>query len=515
MIAAWRGSAFLADFSSTFASRLVGKFLMAFVVALAARRLGPHVFGIYVAITTYIAMAGSVVDFGLAPYVTRTISEGNPIWRPLWVSAAIRTVLGLFLAGAGVVASFWVHIDLPTVPVVCVAATMFTDLLTDLLLAALRGRGHFHSIARTTVVRSVVSVAASSVFVFGNADLSMLTMAFLAASLAGLGYTARQARILLTSGEALLEKASHSSGIAGLRAALPAIWGFALSGILCGAYMRVGPAVLARSGPAEVGIYGAAYKVIEAGLFAGSIVCSILIPYLSAAHSASRAQFQHMVEASMRLMVLPAFLAANLVIVIADPLISLIYGARYAGAGTVLEILGVFFLLIAITGGVQSAVLIAMGELKFASLLTGAALVIAVPLNFYMTPRYGAAGSALANCIGEGLVLGGNLWLLRRRGLPGQTRLTVVCLALTVGGVVAQHLPWPISVMAPLAYGVAFGWKCLEDLRWSVGTLSQGRSLTAASRGANRDGALEEIGAVGGAGMCSYESFRERRRNKC
>src|SRR5438067_2743 len=82
-IAALRQTAFLADFSSTFASRLLSKFLMAFVVALAARRLGPHAFGTYVAITTYVAMAGSIVDFGLAPYVTRTISEGNPLWRPL------------------------------------------------------------------------------------------------------------------------------------------------------------------------------------------------------------------------------------------------------------------------------------------------------------------------------------------------------------------------------------------------------------------------------------------------
>src|SRR5436309_13127821 len=120
---------------------------MAFVVALAARRLGPHAFGIYVAITTYVALAGSVVDFGLAPYVTRTISEGNPIWRPLWISATIRTILGLFLAGAGAIVSIcWTHIDLPTVPVLCVTGCMFTDLLTDLLLAALRGRGKFNCI---------------------------------------------------------------------------------------------------------------------------------------------------------------------------------------------------------------------------------------------------------------------------------------------------------------------------------------------------------------------------------
>jgi O-antigen/teichoic acid export membrane protein len=480
-ISALRGTAFLADFSSTFASRLLSKFVMAFVVALAARRLGPHAFGTYVAITTYVAMAGSVVDFGLAPYVTRTMAEGNPVWRPLWISAAIRTLLALILAGAATLAGiFWAPIDTPIVPVLCVAGAMFSDLLTDLPLAALRGRGHFNLIARTTLVRSVVSLAATSAFLFVNSDLSTLTMAFLAASLASLGYTIWQSRVLLTPGAPSFPVfAARASVLASLRGGLAATWTFGLSGILCGAYMRIGPAVLARSGPEGVGIYGAAYKVIEAGLFAASIVCSILVPYLCATRNNSQRQFHDMVEASMRLMVIPSFLLANLVIVFADPVIALLYGPRYAGAGTVLEILGVFFLLTAITGGVQSAVLIALGELKYVSWVTGAALVVAVPLNLYLTPRYGAAGAALANCIGETLVLGCNLAMLSRRGFSGQTRLTLVCLALTVAGVIAQRLPWPISVMAPLAYGLVFGWRCLVDLRWSVGTLSQGRSMTA------------------------------------
>jgi len=39
-----------------------------------------------------------------------------------------------------------------------------------------------------------------------------------------------------------------------------------------------------------------------------------------------------MVEACMRLMVIPSFLFANLLIVIADPLIALLYGPKFAGA---------------------------------------------------------------------------------------------------------------------------------------------------------------------------------------
>src|SRR5204863_8210906 len=130
-----------------------------------------------------------------------------------------------------------------------------------------------------------------------------------------------------TAGSKALDAFAGSASVASsLRDALRTTWAFGLSAILCSAYMRIGPAVLAGCGPAEVAMYGAAYKVIEAGLFAASIVCSILVPYLSATRAASRQKFEQMVEASMRLMLVPSFLLANLVILAADPLVALIYG---------------------------------------------------------------------------------------------------------------------------------------------------------------------------------------------
>src|SRR5438132_5944149 len=158
----FRKAAFLSDFSSTFASRLVSKVLMAFVVAMAARRLGPVSFGAYVAITTYVGMGASIIDFGLAPFVTRSISEGAPAWTPIWIAGAVRMMLGAVFAAAGVAAYvLWNSGALPLAPAIHVALAMFIDLMTDLLLAALRGRGHFHAIARTTVVRSGVSLLAT------------------------------------------------------------------------------------------------------------------------------------------------------------------------------------------------------------------------------------------------------------------------------------------------------------------------------------------------------------------
>jgi O-antigen/teichoic acid export membrane protein len=241
--------------------------------------------------------------------------------------------------------------------------------------------------------------------------------------------------------------------------------------------MRLGPAVLARTNATEVGIFGAAFKVIEAGMFAASIVCSILVPYLSAARAASWDEFRRMVEACMRLMVIPFFLFANLLIVLADPLAALLFGPKFAGAGAVIEILGLFLLLGAVTGGAQSAILVSLGEMKFASWVMAGALLMGLPLNLLLTPRYGATGAAVAGCVGEALMLCANMILLERRGLDTQARLVSLCVVLTVAGVVAQHLPSPAPVLAPIAYAAIFGWKCLRDLRWSVGALSYGRQI--------------------------------------
>ena len=70
-----------------------------------------------------------------------------------------------------------------------------------------------------------------------------------------------------------------------------------------------------------------------------------------------------------------------------------------------------------------------------------------------------------------------NMILLERRGLDTQARMVSLCVVLTVAGVIAQHLPAPAPILAPIAYAAIFGWKCLRDLRWSVGALSYGRQM--------------------------------------
>jgi PST family polysaccharide transporter len=477
-----RAASFLLDFSSTFASRLASKVIMAFVVAVAARRLGPEVFGAYVAILAYAGMAASLVDFGLAPYITRTISEGVPARQPLRIAATIRIAICAVLVTCASLVAFVGGMDaLRSWLVVYVAASLFIDLLSDLLLAALRGYGRFHTVARTTIVRGGFVLLAAPVCLSLEFSITSLAFAFLLSSAAGLLYTAWQSRDFLRDCKfgGRESRDPNRSARAEISAAIGATWGFGVVGILGAAYMRLGPAVLANSAQAEVGVYGAAAKVTEAGLFAASIICSILVPYLSATRTASPGQYQRMVEACMRLMVIPSFLFSNLLIVLAGPLTTLLYGPKFVAATTVLEILSVYLLVGAVTGGAQWAILISMNEMKFASWLMAGALVVCVPLNLWLTPRYGAVGAAIACAAGEGLLLVANTILLERRGLDTQARLVMLCVALTVADVMAQHLPAPFPALAPAAYLVIFGWRCFKDLRWGVGVLSTGRPRVA------------------------------------
>jgi len=364
--------------------------------------------------------------------------------------------------------------SLRSLPVLFVALSMFLDLLTDLLLAALRGYARFHAIARTTVVRSAASLLAMPAFVLLESSLGVLTFAFLVSSAAGLVYTAWQSRDLF-AGE-------HSGGPSNKPGRLGPVamkipWAFGISAILGSVYLRLGPAVLARMGGGEVGIYGAAAKIVDAGMFAASIVCSILVPYLSATRAVSEEQFRHMVKACMRLLIIPSFLCANVLIAIAHPLTRLLYGPRFEGAGTVLQVLSLFLLLGAVTGGAQYAILISLGEMRFASWMMGAALLAGLPLNVVLASHYGAVGAAASACIGEVCMLAANLVLLARRGLDAQSPLVALCGVLTLVCVVTQHLPGPAPLLAPIGYATVFGWRCLRDLRWSVGALSQGRLM--------------------------------------
>ena len=143
---------------------------------------------------------------------------------------------------------------------------------------------------------------------------------------------------------------------------------------------------------------------------------------------------------------------------VSDPLLSLLYGAKYLPAIPVLAVLAVVSLSLAVSQPSQ-LLLVGAGRNGFYILWLCVAGIVAVAGNFLLIPAYGAVGAAFAKGAGQATAAAGfvgYVWIRfqARPPLWRMARLLLACAAMAVGvRLVGRSLP---SILA-LVVGVPLG----------------------------------------------------------
>jgi O-antigen/teichoic acid export membrane protein len=197
------------------------------------------------------------------------------------------------------------------------------------------------------------------------------------------------------------------------------------------------------AGPDAVAVFGAAYRVLDLAVNMAVLVLSPLIPVLSRSARAGVAALGADVSASVLLLLhlaLPVLVAMP---VLAPWLVRLLYGAQYAGAAPVLDVLalvgfGVVFSLLA------SYALLALGVTHYAIWITGSSVIVNLALNAVLVPRFGAMGAAGA-AVGSEVVLVALAGAALLRHVPGAVdgRACARMLGLAAGCAVLLHVMPP------------------------------------------------------------------------
>ena len=177
---------------------------------------------------------------------------------------------------------------------------------------------------------------------------------------------------------------------------------------------------------AEVGQYGAAYRLIEATMFVSWAFGGAITPWLSRHGADATVSLTRGYELGLKALVAMLLPIAAFFAVYAEPLIDLLYGSVYADAVTPLRLLAGMTVLF----GINTFLAILMISRDQPGEFTRAAAVVIVQnvtFNFILIPPLGAEGAAL-NAIISGALLAG--WTLRRaRRLFGAIALTHVIAA--------------------------------------------------------------------------------------
>lgn len=161
------------------------------------------------------------------------------------------------------------------------------------------------------------------------------------------------------------------------------------------AHYRVDQIMISKiGGSAELGIYSAAYKLVEQLLMIPAIISAVLLPQM-ALNRKNRELTRNRLSMIYGTTILASIGVAIPVMLMAEPLIRLAFGAEFSAAGGVLFYLmmGVPFLFLANMSGLYFTV---FGKERQAFIRNLGGLAVNVALNVFMIPRYGATGAALS-----------------------------------------------------------------------------------------------------------------------
>jgi O-antigen/teichoic acid export membrane protein len=232
----------------------------------------------------------------------------------------------------------------------------------------------------------------------------------------------------------------------------------AASGVLSTLLARLDALILAAMATlTAVGIYGAAYRLIEGTFFIGWAFGAAMFPMLSRLEKDSQPSLNRVFSLGARISLAGMFPAGAVFIVFPAPLIDLVYGSQFDAAVVTTRWLG----LVAAVNGLASFGIFALlaRNLKGAMVRScGLALVVNVILNLALIPLYGANGAAIAMAAANVVLAAVALGIaIRHIGPVSGVRvaaLTAVPFALMAGTRMLLGETWPGLIVGLAAYGV-------------------------------------------------------------
>ncbi len=385
--------------------------LVAFTV-LVARQLGTAGFGQYAFVAALIFLGNVATTFGTDTLLIREIAgtrqaKDGLIPAALWIQLAL-SVIWLIVVGVGAD----MLNDQP--PEVVMALKVYSLSLIPLAFftvftAVLRAHERMDLYLMLSVVVAFVQLAGAWWILREKDDLLALVLMLDGVQLGAAIFAGAVCRFGLPAFHFHWTIARHQL----LRMARLA-WPFALISVLAVLYQRLGVLMLSTlSTETQTGWYAAATRVIEPVKMLHFAVLGALLPAL--AHLADRQQAplaSRIFQRSLLFLLISSTLACLVIVLFAPFIVTLLFGAAYAAAAPLVQILAVSLIPYTISASL-AVQQITQGRERSVLWATTIALLAAFLLNRWLVPDWGSSGAALTVVASESL-LAAILWMVRR-----------------------------------------------------------------------------------------------------
>jgi O-antigen/teichoic acid export membrane protein len=434
-------------------ARLITMALSVVTVSLTARTLDPTGYGVLNGVGGYVALFGTFTDLGFTIAAMQRMSA-EPERESEWLGAlaGVRMAFGLGVTSLCAI----------SVPFLLssahqqrwVAVAMMSTVVTTVpvsLMAVFQSRLRIGLVLSLTVAQAFLWLG----IVFGLHEVHASALGFAAAS-AGLSmfisifqfrYTRRFADVAWRAGLRLWKRL--------IRIAVP----LGLASVMITIYWQIDSVLLLKiSGPAESGIYGAAYGFLSPLNFLPAAVMSSFFPVLSAIYGHDPERSKRLVQICANSMAVVALPVLAGTIALSDKIVHLMYGGGFRSSAGLLPILMIAFVSICYgtLAGYLAPVLGLQWRLARYATIGAIANVI---MNLLLIPSYGARGSAWATVATEILTMAPMLTAALRTmhlRLSPWKILRTVALAAAMTGVMVMARPLgllPAGVLGLLFYG--------------------------------------------------------------
>jgi len=377
---------------------LVSQLSMVFILLLtilASRILGDHAFGQYVFLLAVSTILADLSVLGTTDYAAiRVARESHRTAHIVANALGLRIpLLIIFLAASEFVT--WLSMPEALLAGLFIALDWAARTIIHLLRGVLRSRNRFGSDARVATIERVSVLICAATALYIDETLVSFAVGFFVGRFAGLlacfaAYLQLGERLYIAFDQHEWERLFRGGCPIGVR------------GVLKGISFRIDAIMLGFLQPlAEVGWYGAAYKLLEASFLFQSTVGLALQPPIARAYGQHNTdQAADLYGRAYKLLLVAGAAVTALGFVYADTVIFFVFGEEYRPAAAALAIL--VWAMLAVFSSMTSLVLLdAVDSGKKTVFPFAVAAVGNIILNAILIPHFGYIGAAWSTLVTE------------------------------------------------------------------------------------------------------------------
>lgn len=360
-----------------------------------ARYLGPSQYGIMSYAASMVGLAAAVAALGIDSIVIRDlVRTPEKTDQYLGATFVLRFFSGLvcYLGVLGVVAAIKPD-DLLTRVIVAIVGWTLVVSAFDTADLWFQSKVMSRYVVYARSAGFVASAAIRVVLILSKASL----LAFAVANLLEMAIGAIGLLYVYSRKGGALRSWRFRFPVA--RELLVSGWPLLLGGVVSMVCMRIDQVMLGQiSDPKELGFYSAAVRVAEIWFFVPGAIIASVFPNIIKTKENDEAEFYRRLQKLFNFLAFAGYAVAIPVTFIGPLVIHLLYGDAYAAAAPMLVLLiwSDLFINLAMARG---AYLFAMNWTWMLFWVNVIAAVTNIALNFFLIPRYGGVGAAIASCV--------------------------------------------------------------------------------------------------------------------